>query len=76
MSRGFRDEHDDDEPVTIDEVVSHRNTTSGLALVCTIDGREVLVPHSQITDDSEVYEPGQSGKLVITAWLARREGLS
>ena len=32
------------------------------------------IPKSQIDDDSEVYEKGHEGKLVITRWLAKQKG--
>lgn len=76
MSRGFRDEDDDDEPVTFLEVRATRETD--LALLCVINGRPQWIPKSQITDDSEVFEVGDGapGKLAITGWFARKEGLS
>ena len=33
-------------------------------------GDDLLIPVSQIDDDSEVYEVGHEGELVITEWLA------
>ena len=44
-------------------------------LVCVIDGEEVLVPESQIDDDSEVYEVGGEGTLVVSEWWAMQRGL-
>lgn len=35
---------------------------------------EIWVPKSQLHDDSEVYEAGQIGTLVVTQWLARQKG--
>lgn len=32
------------------------------------------VPKSQIHDDSEVFEKGHEGKLVVKKWLAEKEG--
>ena len=49
---------------------------SGLALLVDLGDREpVWVPCSQIDDDSEVWEPGQEGTLVIAEWWAKKEGL-
>jgi hypothetical protein len=48
---------------------------SGSALLCEIDGREVWIPQSQIDDDSEVYEGGDEGELVISQWIAEQKGL-
>lgn len=33
------------------------------------------IPQSQVTDDSEVWKPGDQGKLVITEWIAEQKGL-
>jgi hypothetical protein len=38
----------------------------------------VWFPNSHIDDDSELYmksEPGDTGKLVVTAWIAEQKGL-
>lgn len=45
------------------------------AVLCRIGSRELWVPQSQIDDDSEVYQLGDIGTLVITEWFAEREGL-
>lgn len=76
--RGFRDEDhrtDAPEPVRINDVHSIGETTA--AVQCVIPGRDVPVwiPKSQIDDDSEVYADEQHGTLIVTAWLAEREGL-
>lgn len=40
------------------------------------EGRQVWVPKSQISDDSEVYDMAHGvGRLVVSEWLARQEGL-
>ena len=49
--------------------------TSDEALLCDIEGEEIWIPISQITDDSEVYKSGTSGTLIITDWLAAKKGL-
>jgi hypothetical protein len=33
-----------------------------------------MIPKSQITDDSEVYKVGDEGTLIVTEWLAEKEG--
>lgn len=33
------------------------------------------VPFSVIHDDSEVYEPGDHGKLILKGWWALKQGL-
>lgn len=45
------------------------------AVLCEIDGEEHWIPRSQIDDDSEVYEKGHEGTLVITEWLAIQKDL-
>lgn len=37
--------------------------------------KETWIPKSQVTDDSEVWEDGQYGTLVVTDWFAEKEGL-
>jgi hypothetical protein len=38
--------------------------------------KPVWIPHGQVDDDSEVWEKGQKGKLVITEWIATQKGLT
>jgi hypothetical protein len=45
------------------------------ALLCRIDGRDVWIPKSQIDDDSEVYEKGTEGELVVSQWIAEQKKL-
>ena len=45
------------------------------ALLCRINGTEHWVPKSQIDDDSEVYEEGGEGKLVVNMWWCERNGI-
>ena len=45
------------------------------ALLVVIEGAEVWIPKSQITDDSEVYKFGHTGTLVITEFIAIEKGL-
>jgi len=70
--RTVRDE-DDNSDVTIDDVTATRAT--GKALLCCIGGEDTWIPQSVITDDSEVYETGHAGKLIVKGWFARKEGL-
>lgn len=39
-------------------------------------GEERWVPKSVVHDDSEVYEEGGEGTLVVQEWWAEKEGLS
>ena len=59
--------------VTIDNVFVKAETDR--AILCDIDGDEHWIPKSQISDDSEVYQDGDEGDLVITEWLANQKGL-
>lgn len=45
------------------------------AILVEIDGDEHWIPKSQVSEDSEVYEEGGEGKLVITTWIATQKGL-
>ena len=40
-------------------------------------GRDMGIPQSQIDDDLEVYNDGESseGTLIITEWIAKQKGL-
>ncbi len=48
------------------------------AILVTVNNEEVWVPKAQIDDDSEVYggtpDSRGPGKLIVTAWLANKEG--
>lgn len=46
-----------------------------MLLLCLIDEEEHWIPRSQIDDDSEVYEVGHSGELVVSQWIADEKGL-
>ena len=70
--RTIRDEVGDTDDVAIENV--HAIAGSAKAVLCIIEGEEHWIPKSQITDDSEVYERGHEGKLVITHWLAQQLG--
>jgi hypothetical protein len=59
--------------VTIQGAIAVHETAD--ALKVEIDGEEHWIPKSQIDDDSEVFEKGHEGKLVVTDWFAEKEGL-
>lgn len=44
------------------------------ALRVNVGGKSRWVPKSLVDDDSEVYEKGQSGILVVAEWFAVKEG--
>lgn len=58
---------------TFEDVSVIRETDS--ALLCRIDGKDVWIPKSQIADDSEVYESGTEGTLVVSQWIAEQKNL-
>ena len=60
-------------PVRIEDVYAKKKTAR--ALICVIDGDEYIIPDSQIMDDSEIWEEGQTGDLVITDWIAKKKEL-
>jgi len=64
---------DQNEPVEVEvtEVIAQTDK----AILCVIEGEHVWIPTSQIKDESEVCEDGDSGTLVIPRWLAKEKGL-
>ena len=50
---------------------------SGLALLVRFEDQEEpqWMPQSQIDDDSEVFDEGQSGLLIVSRWIAEEKGL-
>ncbi len=55
-------------PTKVDNVTAV-SRTDGDGLWCERDGHRFCVPWKLIDDDSEVYEPGDSGTLIIPYWL-------
>ena len=45
------------------------------AVLVDIDGEEVWIPQSQIHADSQIWEEGDEGDLVISDWIAKDKGL-
>lgn len=74
MTRGFRDEDDEDEPDDRFEGVRCKRETDK-ALLVRINGENVWVPKSVVGDESEVYAEGHEGTLVLRHWFADKEGL-
>lgn len=60
--------------IEIGEAEAIRETEKAL-LVLRETGDEVWIPKSVIHDDSEVYQEGDDGKLVVAEWFAEQEGL-
>jgi hypothetical protein len=69
-----------DDGVAFDDVIvkvetQPREPNMG-ALLVVIDGDEVWVPKSVIHDDSEVYQGGDTGTLMVKSWWAAKNGLA
>ncbi len=66
------DERRDESTVTIEDAKCTHATAN--ACLCVISGRVegIWVPQSVIHDDSEVYEKGGEGKLVVKRWWAEK----
>ena len=62
-----------DEKVSFEGVVCEHETDA--ALLCVIAGKKHWIPKSQVDDDSEVFEKGGEGALVVTEWIATQKGL-
>jgi hypothetical protein len=48
---------------------------AGKTVIVDVEGDELMIPFSQIDDNSEVYEVGDTGTMLINPWLARKLGL-
>ena len=58
--------------VFVDDVI--RESESGLALLCEIEGERVWLPRGQLREP-EMVEIGYSGNLEITRWIADEKNL-
>lgn len=45
------------------------------AILVDISGRSHWIPKSQISDDSEVYQIGNEGELIVSSWFCEKEGI-
>lgn len=68
----------EDDTVEIKDVECIAESKNGKSILCVIDGEEKWVPkHDRVLhDDSEVYEKGHKGTLVLLKWWAKKEGLT
>jgi hypothetical protein len=57
---------------TIDDVFIVNGTNK--AILTESELGEQWIPKSAIHDDSEIWEPGDSGTLTIHGWFAERKG--
>jgi hypothetical protein len=64
-------------PLSLGKARCHRSSPKALLVTLEDEGtKQRWVPQDCIHDDSEVYESGQSGKLVVIdgSWWAKQEG--
>lgn len=57
------------------DATATRETDRAL-LVRLANGTDHWIPKSQIHDDSEVYQDGHVGCLVVKGWFAEKEGFA
>lgn len=62
----FRDKVEVDGAVCIQE--------TGAAILVETEHGQTWLPKSQIDDDSEVFEKGHEGKLIVSQWIAEAKG--
>jgi hypothetical protein len=55
------------------DVRAIRSTDS--ALLVAVDGREIWFPNSHVDDESEVWQEGDEGELVVSEWIATQKDL-
>jgi len=73
MARGYRDE--DGEQLWRQGGTECIAETDHAILVRLQDGDEQWFPKSVVHDDSEVFEKGQTGEIVVSGWFAEKQGL-
>ncbi len=56
------------------KVTEVKHATDRALLVELDDGRELWCPRSVVHADSEVYEAGHSGTLIVYEWFAVKNG--
>lgn len=71
-SRGVEDRIGDDRVVRYERAEGIRDTER--ALLAQFGGQEAWIPKSQIHAHSEVRDEGDEGELIITRWMAEKEG--
>ena len=68
---------DPDDIETFGGCAAERESNNGKSLLVRLSGAAVprWIPKKVIHADSEVFEPGHKGKLVVARWFAEKEGL-
>jgi hypothetical protein len=67
---------DEDEGVSLGTVTVKARKER--AMLVEYEGRDLWIPYSQVHNDSEIHEDDggeEEGKLVISSWLADKEGI-
>jgi hypothetical protein len=66
-------DHSNQRLVCHDGVTCNKDTDK--AILCELENSvEFWIPKSMVDDESEVYEEGTSGVLVIKRWIAEQNG--
>ena len=60
---------------TYDNATAERETEKAL-LVRLASGATHWIPKSVVHDNSEVYQDGHTGKLVVKGWFAEKDGIA
>lgn len=63
-----------EDKVELEDVVVLVETEAAL-LVRLEDGAETWIPLSHVDDDSPCYRKGDTGTLIVSAWIAEKKGL-
>ena len=58
----------------IEDAEARKETPKALLVEAPCWGEAQWIPQSQIHPDSEVFELGGKGTLVVTMWLAKQKG--
>lgn len=58
----------------IEDAKCIRDSEQAILVEAPIFDEPTWIPQSQVDEDSEVYEKGTSGTLIISDWWARKQG--
>lgn len=45
------------------------------AILCDFGDKECWIPLSQVDDDSEIWQAGEEGTIIVSEWIAKEKGL-
>lgn len=60
----------------VDVPVERVKRATEKAILVVVEGEDIWIPRSEIHDDSEVWDEGHDGTLVIPLWLAEQKGIA